>query len=71
MAPSYKPFMSVQPLTSCTDAYLVFGQGQAPYTISVIPTQSNGTFQPLETLPRQNKAGVFKWNVDFQPGANI
>jgi hypothetical protein len=46
------------------------GQGTPPYTINVIATgDANGT--SLEELPLQLKPGVFRWTVDFLPGANI
>ncbi|KAM0755815.1 hypothetical protein T439DRAFT_320522 [Meredithblackwellia eburnea MCA 4105] len=69
-APSYAPFIVAPPFTSCQDSYLVFGQGTPPYRIYPIATgDKNGT--SLETLPIQGQAGVFKWKVDFDAGANI
>jgi len=65
----YGPYVLSPPLTSCEKAYIVFGQGSPPYNLNIIPT-GNGS-QLLETLPLQHKAGVFTWDVDYQPGANI
>ncbi|BGP21562.1 A-agglutinin anchorage subunit [Rhodotorula toruloides] len=69
-APLYQPFIVAPPFTACEQSYLVFGQGTAPYTINVIATGDvNGT--SLEQLPLQHEPGVFRWTVDFLPGANI
>ncbi|GAA6032053.1 hypothetical protein JCM8097_003406 [Rhodosporidiobolus ruineniae] len=67
-APLYAPFILAPPLTSCTTAYIVYGQGTPPYTLSVIPTGGNGS---LEVLPERQRAGVARWRVDFDEGANI
>ncbi|GAA5896510.1 uncharacterized protein JCM6883_006928 [Sporobolomyces salmoneus] len=66
----YGPFLLSPPLTSCEQAYIVFGQGSPPYTIDILPTSGNYS-NLLETLPIQHSAGYFHWTVDFQPGANI
>lgn len=69
-APKYLPFVVAPPLTSCEDAYLVFGQGDPPYAINVIATgDANGT--SLEALPLQKDAGVLRWRTDFDTGANL
>jgi hypothetical protein len=68
--PTYAPFILAPPLTTCTHAYLTFGQGNQPYTLNVLATgDSNGT--SLETLPVQHSAGIYKWRVDFNEGANM
>jgi hypothetical protein len=67
---TYAPFVLAPPLTACDTAYLTFGQGSAPYVLNIISTgDSNGT--SLEQLPVQGSAGVFKWRVDFNEGANM
>ncbi|BGP36480.1 hypothetical protein JCM10450v2_000380 [Rhodotorula kratochvilovae] len=69
-APKYLPFIVAPPLTCCEDAYLVFGQGDAPYTINVIATGDvNGT--SLETLPLQGRSGALRWRTDFNVDANV
>ncbi|GAA5944369.1 hypothetical protein JCM3775_002899 [Rhodotorula graminis] len=68
--PVYLPFIVAPPLTSCEDAYLVFGQGVAPYSINVIAT-GDATGASLETLPVQKTNKPLKWVTDFQPGANL
>ncbi|GAA5969087.1 hypothetical protein JCM11641_007463 [Rhodosporidiobolus odoratus] len=68
--PDYAPFIIAPPLTCCDHAYLVYGQGKAPYTLSIIASgDANGTL--LEQLPLQHKPGVARWRVDFNEGANI
>ncbi|GAA5861186.1 hypothetical protein JCM8547_008512 [Rhodosporidiobolus lusitaniae] len=67
---SYAPFIMSPPLTTCQDAYLVFGQGTPPYIINVLATGQNTTAS-LEQLPIQKKAGYVKWRVDFNEGANV
>ncbi|GAA6007312.1 hypothetical protein JCM11491_003085 [Sporobolomyces phaffii] len=67
---AYGPFVLSPPLTSCEQAYIVFGQGSPPYLIDILPTSGNYT-NLLESLPLQHSAGVFHWTCDFQPGANI
>lgn len=67
---SYNPFVVIPPLTSCETAYIVYGQGSAPY--NVFPISSGGTnATSLEAIPVQQNAGVLSWRVDFDPGANL
>lgn len=67
---TYAPYILAPPLTTCTTAYLTFGQGSAPFTINIISTgDANGT--SLEQLPLQHSPGVVKWRVDFNAGANM
>ncbi|GAA5876102.1 hypothetical protein JCM16303_007022 [Sporobolomyces ruberrimus] len=67
---AYGPFVLSPPLTSCEEAYIIFGQGTPPYAIDILPTDGNYT-NLLESLPLQRSPGYFHWTVDFQPGANI
>ncbi|BGP12518.1 hypothetical protein JCM10213_007638 [Rhodosporidiobolus nylandii] len=70
MSSAYAPFIVAPPLTCCEDAYLVFGQGKAPYTVGIIASgDANGTI--IEQLPEEKKAGVVRWRTDFNEGANI
>ncbi|GAA5981311.1 hypothetical protein JCM10908_004063 [Rhodotorula pacifica] len=69
-APLYGPFILAPPLTSCESAYLVFGQGTPPYTISIAGT-GDANFTALESLPLQSTPGVYKWHTDFNAGANL
>ncbi|GAA5892044.1 hypothetical protein JCM6882_005674 [Rhodosporidiobolus microsporus] len=69
-APLYSPFIVVPPLTCCEHAYLVYGQGTPPYDINIISTgDANGT--SLEAISQRDRAGVVRWRVDFNEGANI
>lgn len=46
------------------------GQGTPPYHLYPIGSgDKNGT--SLETIPIQLDAGVYKWRVDFNSGANL
>lgn len=66
----YEPFIIVPPFTACDAAYIVFGQGTAPYTI--YPLHSGDTHAlSLESIPLQTTAGVFRWTVDFDAGSNL
>ncbi|KAM0793412.1 hypothetical protein ACM66B_000863 [Microbotryomycetes sp. NB124-2] len=67
---TYSPFIVVPPLTTCTTAYLLIGQGKAPYSVQVLPTgTTNGT--TLEFIPPVADAKPIEWRVGFNEGANI
>ncbi|KAK4057623.1 hypothetical protein OIO90_001270 [Microbotryomycetes sp. JL221] len=67
---TYSPFIVVPPLTTCTQTYLLVGQGRAPYSIQVLPTgTTNGTV--LEFIPPVADDKPIKWTVGFNEGANI
>ncbi|GAA5838578.1 hypothetical protein JCM9279_003284 [Rhodotorula babjevae] len=68
--PLYLPFIVAPPLTSCEDAYLVFGQGTPPYSINVIAT-GDATGASLEALPVQKTNTPLKFRTDFNEGANL
>ncbi|SCV68434.1 BQ2448_555 [Microbotryum intermedium] len=65
-----QPFIIVPPLTTCTTAYVVVGDGKPPYRIYPIASGS-GNATSLENVPEMASAGVFPWRVDFNQGANL
>ncbi|KAI5478452.1 hypothetical protein MNV49_005093 [Pseudohyphozyma bogoriensis] len=70
-APTYDPFIVVPPFTACETAFIVFGQGTAPYSIFPIATSSSNASSLENGIPSQKEAGVFEWKCDFDSGANI
>ncbi|KDE09732.1 hypothetical protein MVLG_00134 [Microbotryum lychnidis-dioicae p1A1 Lamole] len=70
MSGVYEPFIIVPPLTKCTTAYIVVGDGTPPYKVYPIASGS-GNATSLENVPALTKAGAFPWRVDFSQGANL